>query len=235
MTVTIENTTKNKGFLDFIQDWSDIIPTIYFLDVCTISNIKKQLSDNGKGYLSPNLNFLKKIDLSHNGLSYFPALMERVSDQKNIPTIEHLKEEANRDVNAIDKYFKNAKLVEPIEFIYEFIEELCGSHIEILGEQYHSYLNKINSMGVADAKSRKERLKFAQQIFHVANELEIPSSHPVVISSIACVYGCISAKKVMKFKKKKSAFNSSNALGDIMSIPVEVDTPFRWNATPHSD
>lgn len=218
MTVTIENTLENKGFLDFIQEWSDKIPTIYFLDVCTISNIKKQLSDKDKSYLSPNVNFLEKIDLPHNGLSYFPSLMERVSDQKNIPTIEQLKEEANRDVKAIDEYFNNAKLFEPIEFIYKCIEELCGNHIEILGQLYHSYLNKINNMGVADTKSRKERLKFAKQIFNEANELKISSSHPVVISSIACVYGCISAKKVMKFKKKQSEFNSSNALGDIMLL-----------------
>ncbi|HCH0728816.1 TPA: hypothetical protein NKO76_002057 [Vibrio parahaemolyticus] len=209
-------THENQGFLELIQRWNDIIPTLYFLDVCTISNIKKELADESGEYKSPNARFLRTIDTEINGISYFPSLMERVSDQNNTPTVDGLKTEARRDLEALDLYFKKIKLVEPLDFIDRFIEEICGGHIETSASLYHEYLNKVNSMGIADTKSQKERLGFAKKIVDEANKLGVAQSHPVVISTIACIYGCISAKKVLKFKTNPSAFNSSNAIGDIM-------------------
>ncbi|EJR0963278.1 TPA: hypothetical protein NJ348_004705 [Vibrio parahaemolyticus] len=209
-------THENQGFLELFQRSNDITPTLYFLDVCTISNIKKELADESGEYKSPNTRFLRSIDTEINGISYFPSLMERVSDQNNTPTVDGLKTEARRDLEALDLYFKKIKLVEPLDFIDRFIEEICGAHIEDSASLYHEYLNKVNSMGIADTKSQKERLGFAKKIVDEANKLGVAQSHPVVISTIACIYGCISAKKVLKFKTNPSAFNSSNAIGDIM-------------------
>ncbi|TBT24834.1 hypothetical protein D5E85_27315 [Vibrio parahaemolyticus] len=58
---------------------------------------------------------------------------------------------------------KKIKLVEPLDFIDRFIEEICGAHIEDSASLYHEYLNKVNSMGIADTKSQKERLGFAKK------------------------------------------------------------------------
>ncbi|EIU7615496.1 hypothetical protein L3I75_004357 [Vibrio vulnificus] len=209
-------THENQGFLELFQRLNDITPTLYFLDVCTISNIKKELADESGEYKSPNARFLRSIDTEINGISYFPSLMERVSDQNNTPTVDDLKTEARRDLEALDLYFKKIKLVEHLDFIDHFIEEICGGHIEASASLYHEYLNKVNSMGIADTKSQKERLEFAKKIVDEANKLGVAQSHPVVISTVACIYGCISAKKVLKFKTNPSAFNSSNAIGDIM-------------------
>lgn len=220
ITMTLPNTEESKQFIEMCNVWSDMIPTLYFLDICTISNIKKQLSEGGvaNNYHSPNESLLKKIDISHNGISYLAALMEKVSDQNGASIVEKLKEEASRDVEAIKSYFNNAKLYEPVEFIESFIEGLCGQHIEASGEQYHTFLNKMNLMGIYNSPPKNKRLSFVKDLLREADTLNISRSHPVVIATISCVYGCISAKKVMKFKKKQEDFNSSNALGDIMVL-----------------
>ncbi|WP_217565091.1 hypothetical protein [Vibrio cholerae] len=218
--MTFPNTEENKPFIELFNVWNDMIPTLYFLDICTISNIKKQLSDvnSVNGYLSPNDSLLKKIDISHNGISYLVALIEKVSDQNCASTVELLKEEAGRDIEAINSYFNNAKLYETFEFVEIFIENLFGKHIETLGEQYHKFLNKMNLKGIYNSPPKNKRLDFVEELLIEADALNIDRTHPVVMATISCVYGCVSAKKVMKFKKKQESFNSSNALGDIMVL-----------------
>jgi len=219
-TITTSETPENRDKLDLIRAWDKSIPTLYFLDICSISHIKKSqsaaLSDNFPRQES--LKSLEAIDLPHNGISYLPALMEKASDKNSKFSIEELTAEAERDLKALRDFFKKAKIYESEELAFKYINELKGVQPEILGEKYHSFLNYANEFGIYNPLADNKKLKAVEALCNESDRLGIIKSHPVVLASLACIYGCLPAKKVMKFKKNPDQFNSSNALGDILMI-----------------
>lgn len=220
ITISIPNIPENRRGIDAIQTWSDSIPTVYFLDICSISRIKTQLAKDNDEIIpgDQHLSSLKSIDLTQNAISYFPALMEKASNQKNKVSAEELIEEATNDFVAIGSFFERAKIFESKDFVFSYIKELNGAHPEILGERYHSFLTFVNASGIYNPLAASKRIGAAKSICNEADKLEICKAHPIVLASLACIYGCLSAKKVMKFKKDPSDFNPSNALGDIQTI-----------------
>jgi len=102
--------------------------------------------------------------------------------------------------------------------VFSYIRELKGAHPETLGESYHAFLNFVNATGIYNSLASNKRMGVAKSICDKADELKISRFHPVVLASLACIYGCLPAKNVIKFKKNIDDFNSSNALGDIQLI-----------------
>jgi len=114
-TISIPNIPENRKRIDDILAWSDSIPTVYFLDICSISRIKTILKINGDISPSSQRDFsLKKIDMDQNAISYMPALMEKASDQRCKWSVNELIEEATRDLEAIGSFFERARMLEPI-------------------------------------------------------------------------------------------------------------------------
>lgn len=214
MTITGE---FSKEVLDALASWDKLIPTLYFLDICVISHIKDfqagvDLSEHKQQIIAQ----ISRIDLAHNGISYLAALVEKASDQMNLMTTEELITQANLDIFAIQRFFKEARLIEMPRFIHEFIRSLKGEHPELLGSSYHMFLQFANASGIHNTAAPSKRISVAKMLCEKAVELGIPKQHPVVLTTLACVYGSIPAKKVMKLKQNPREFNSSNALGDIL-------------------
>ncbi|MDF2446668.1 MAG: hypothetical protein K0S46_1904 [Moraxellaceae bacterium] len=219
-TISIPVTPENQDGINALVAWNESIPTVYFLDICSISRIKTRLS-KGEGEDAVGDHYaalLRRIDLAHNAISYFPALMEKASNQQTRWTVDQLLDEASRDMDAIEAFFERAILQEPREFVFSYIRELNGVHPELLGESYHEFLRFVNCSKIYNPVASERRFQVAESICEEATRLGIPRVHPVVLASLACVYGCQPAKKVMKFKKNMNEFNPSNALGDIQTI-----------------
>jgi len=221
-TINIPVTPENMPALDAMRAWSESIPSVYCLDICSVSRIKKALAlakaEEESPFHDPHIAALKRLDRPQNAISYFTALMEKASDQHSPLRSDGLIEEAERDLDAIGAFFSEARVFEPKDFAFSFIRELNGKNLEILGENYHSYLQSVNSSGIYNSLSASKRFVVAELICDEARKFSISASHPVVLASLACIYGCRPAKKVMKFKKNPEEFNSSNALADIQII-----------------
>lgn len=220
--LTLSNTPENLEFLDFFKKWHDAIPTIYFMDICCISNIKKKdkyLSEDNTDVSKFNfLKDLEEIDLSHNAISCLPSIIEKVSDFYNDKSTDELKEEIKRDINALNGFFKKARVIEVPEFIEMYVDAMKNQHPESSGKNYHDYLFFLNGLGLANTLPAKKKIEFSQVILDKADELDIDKFSVIVVTAIACLYGCIPAKRVMKFKAKEEEFNSSNALADIQTV-----------------
>ncbi|WP_150317263.1 hypothetical protein, partial [Enterobacter hormaechei] len=57
LKLTLDNSSESQAFLEFYKAWNDIIPTVYFLDICCISNIK-----NKEKYINESERFKNKYD-----------------------------------------------------------------------------------------------------------------------------------------------------------------------------
>lgn len=220
ISFTVPHTPDNQEALGFFAQWSASIPTLFFLDLCTISHIKAWLQQDLKGTVSepPSIKFLRRNDVAHNAISYLPALMEKSSDMRSNFTTHGLLEEARRDLNALQSFFKSARVYETAEFAEQWIRELKGIHVEKLGPSYHEFLDYLNALQLFNKISPAKRIDITKAICGRARDLKISNAHPVVLIAIACIYGCVSAMKVMKFKRNPKEFSSSNALGDIQAI-----------------
>jgi hypothetical protein len=209
-----------EPIMAMMRQWSDMVPTAYFLDVCSISHIKTYQELNGfkDARHEKSIKELQAIDFPHNGVSYLPALMEKASDQRSNFTAETFVEEAKRDWNAIRTFFK-ARVIEPFDFVEAYATELFGVSPEQGAPEYLEFLRFANDMGLYNSVGEAKRLKTAKEICAKADALGIVKYHPVVLSVLACVYGCMPAKKVMKFSSVPENFNPGNALGDIQLIP----------------
>lgn len=242
--ITLTNSPENREAYDAIKQWSDSIPTMYFLDICCISNIKDKdfyLKDPEK--YKNKCNFLEKIsavDLPHNAISCLPALIEKVSDLFNDKSRNELKKEVERDLDALNDFFKKARVVEEKKFTEMYVDGMKNEYPESTGEAYHTFLEYINSVKLGNPISPANRLSVAKLIISKATELNVDKYSVVVITAIACVYGCIPAKKVMKFKDDPVKFNSSNALADIQTISRigrlanEIEDNYRLGKTTYA-
>jgi hypothetical protein len=204
-----------------LQQWSSMVPTLFFLDVCSISHIKtyEQIKGFKDGHHEKSIMALQEIDQTHNGISYLPALMEKASYQRSAFSAECFVDEVNRDWNAIRTFFKRASVVEPLEFVETYATDMFGTHPEQKVPEYLEFLQFANRMGIHNSVTATKRLKTAAALCAKADELEIVKCHPIVLVTIACVYGCMPAKLVMKFTPNLENFNPGNAVGDIQLIP----------------
>ncbi|RMS85410.1 hypothetical protein [Pseudomonas savastanoi] len=219
-TMQIANTPENRESLELLQQWSQMIPTLFFLDLCTVSHIKKFIERRPETTESEpsHLAWLRKNDLPQNGFSYLPALMEKASDTQSNFDVEGLTQEAIGDLTALKGFFKQARVIENADLASQYVTTLKGVHPELLGPSYHDFLNFVNGLRIFDTVAPDKRLKKAQDICAHAASLGIPEGHTLILASLACIYGCVAAKKVLKFKKDPAEFNSSNALGDVQVI-----------------
>lgn len=209
-----------ETFIAIIQEWMLQVPTVYFLDICAIAHIKtylriKSVKDE---HHKESISALRDLDLSHNSVSYLPALMEKASDQRSKFSAKEFVLEARRDWDAMVAFFKNARVLEPWNFVEAYATELFGAHPEQSMPEYLAFLQFANDQGLHNKIAEGKRLKMAQVLCAKAQELGISTSHPVVLVPIASVYGCEDARLVMKFSGQPKNFNPGNALGDIQSI-----------------
>lgn len=209
-----------ETFVETIQQWMGVVPTVYFLDICAIAHIKNYLPSKSvkNEHHKESIHALQDLDLPQNSVSYLPALMEKASDQRSKFSAEEFVLEARRDWDAMCAFFQNARIYEPWDFVEAYATELFGAHPEQSMPEYLVFLQFANDQGLHNKIAEGKRFKMARVLCAKAQELGISTSHPVVLVPIASIYGCEDARLVMKFAGKPENFNPGNALGDIQSI-----------------
>lgn len=213
LTVQIAVSPENREALDALRNRSRVIPTLFFLDNCVVSHIKLAL-DRG----TPVARSFVDVDLPHNGMSYLPTLMEKASNVDKPFTEEELIGEVRKDLGALRTFFAHATVYEPEDFAIQYARDHRGIHPETLGPEYHELLTFASSSRLYDPIADRNRLTVARAICAKASELGIGRQHPLVLALLGCIFGCIPAQKVMKFKRDQESFNASGALADIQLV-----------------
>ena len=203
-----------------LAEWSARIPKMYLLDICVVNATKlleTSLTQGGRKYKL--VERLHELDRPNNCFSYLCALMEKVSDSHGKATDTELEEQILSDLSSMRAFFKKAQVYEPDDFVIAFLKELRKEPIELKRPDYLEFLNSLNNkFSHKDPVSPKHRLKKAKDIIEKADNLSISRQHPIVAIALACIYGNIAAKKLMKFKAAPQKFDAENALADIMLI-----------------
>lgn len=212
--------TLTREQAEAMQEWSASIPTLYLLDICVVNATK--LSDPGLAADARKAELvarLRNLDRPQNSFSYLLALIEKVSDPRSSVSDEELEAQVLDDVGSMRRFFVHARVQEPDEFLLGFLRTLRHQPPELLQNSYLSFLKAANDrFGLAHPVSPAKRLKVAQTMLAQADALSVNRQHPVVLLTLACLYGNASARKVMKFKADPQAFRAENALADIMAI-----------------
>jgi hypothetical protein len=217
--ITLQMSLTREQYSAFAE-WSASIPTLYFLDICGVSATKLSDAALEKNPRKSRLvAHLRELDKPQNCFSYLCALMEKVSDSRGKITDAKLEEQILCDLSALKAFFKNSSVYESDEFIITFLRELRGVAIEVKRPNYLALLEAANNrFALKDPTSPKFRFEKAKQIINEADTLEISRQHPIVMITLACLYGNSDAKKLMKFKADPEKFEAENALADIMAI-----------------
>lgn len=203
-----------------MREWSLRIPTLYMLDICAVSATKLTSASLEENPRKANLvNYLRELDRPNNCFSYIFALMEKVSDSRGLDTDEELERKILSDLESMRKFFKSARVYEPDEFILNFLKELRGTPIEEKRAEYLRFLMVLNeTFELYNPVSPAKRFSFAEKIIEQTSHFNFSRQHPIVVISLACLYGNPAAKKIMKFKADANRFDAENVLADIMLI-----------------
>lgn len=217
--ITMKMTLTPEQY-SFFEEWSAQIPTLYMLDICVVSATKLSeeslIKEPRKARLVNKLHYL---DRDNNCFSYLCALMEKVSDSRGILTSDELEKQILSDLSAMRKFFKNAHVYEPDDFVIAFLKELKGEPIEDKRKEYLEFLEILNNQfKLQNPISPNNRLAKAKEIIQSANDLNIDMHHPIITIALACLYQNPDAQKLMKFKMDPNKFDAENALSDIVLI-----------------
>lgn len=206
--------------LQLLQDWLANIPTLYFLDICAANAIKlsKSALKNSRRK-SILVDRLHGLDKPQNCFSFLYILMEKVSDSRNKMSHAQLESQIINDLGALRSFFERATVYESDEFAVDFIKKLKGMPIEIDKPSYLKLLEAANNnFALGNPVPKSLRIDRSREIVGKADLFGISRQHPVVIILLACLYGNVAAKKLVKFKSDKEKFDAENSLSDIMLV-----------------
>lgn len=204
----------------FVRQWSDAVPTLYFVDICVANAVKLSQDKLARDARKTSLiDRLRRLDKPQNSFSFLLALVEKVHDPRSRLSDAELREQIVGDVAALNAFFVHARVIEPDEFLILYAEALRGVPHELSQPAYAQFLRTANDrFALGNPVAKPRRLRTAEEILMAADALSVARQHPVVLVTLACLYGNASARKVMKFKADPEKFDVENALADIMVI-----------------
>ncbi len=217
ITVQMQLTPEQSAVM---KEWAESIPTFHFLDICAVNATKLPASAlQNDARKASYFAYLQSLDRSQHCFSYLCALIEKVSDTRGIASDAELEEQILQDMAALRAFFKNARVYESDDFVIRYLRDLRRAPHELARHNYLNFLEAINSQfSLKDPVSPALRLQKSAEILREADALSIARQHPIVLLTLACLYGNPAAKKLMKFKADSQKFNAENALADIMAI-----------------
>lgn len=206
--------------LAVMQKWAALVPTMYFLDICAVNATKvSAVAMQNDKRKADYITHLQSLDEPQHCFSYLCALIEKVSDTRGSLTDAKLEEQVLIDLAAVRAFFKNAIVIEPDDFVIDYLRDLRRIPYELARPNYLKFLEIMNSqLELRDPVKPALKFQKATQILKEADALSISRHHPVVLITLACLYGHNSSKWLMKFKADSQKFNAENALADIMTI-----------------
>lgn len=223
--------------VEFFREWAASVPTLYFLDICVVGATKLSSVQLEKSERKAEIvNRLRSIDKPQNGISYLFALMEKVSDSRGTASDIELEQRILGDLSAMRAFFEHAQVYEPDDFVIQFLRELRRSAIELERPNYVKFLEVINDrIGIREPVAKTLRFEKAEEIVSLACSLNVYPQHPIVTIVLACLYGNVAARKLLKLKADPAKFNAENVLADIMAITRFAKLKLHIDKASHSD
>lgn len=222
LSVSVENSSPEDAetLAQLLLAWNDLVPTLYFLDSCTVSRIKDELHRRRQAEKKhkDHINLLRSIDRKQHGASCLLELMEKSSDKAVTRSVEQMKEEGLRDRSSMEKFFSQLRIVESPDLVNQFVATMHGRHAEELGDSYLAILTYASQLELHQPLAPPAKMSVVEKLRLEALRTGVKVSHPVIVTVIAAVYGCAPARKVVNFKQDPAKFKGSNALGDIQSL-----------------
>lgn len=194
--------------------------TMHFLDICAVDVTKRPEAElAAKPSKAALVARLRDLDKKGDRVSYLMALMEKVSDTRDRLSDAELRANIINDVACMRRFFLNASVAEPDEFLLNYLDQLRRRPVERSKLAYLEFLRIANDrFKLAIPVSRKRRIGLAEQLVAAADALGIPRQNTVLIVTLARLFGNAAATKVVKFRAEAQAFDAENVLADIMTI-----------------
>lgn len=224
-----------------MRQWSRRVPTIYFLDLMMVDAAKRALTNANKPpKIAARIARLRRLDRPGNGFSYLLAMMEKVSDPRGKLTAEELAGQVRLDARMLAKFPRQAAFCETDALIEQGLRDMQGSDIEKATPGYIDFLLAMNALpGLRGTVAPRLRFAQATEIVEIADALGVARHHPVVLVTLARLYGNSDARRVLKFGDRTvDPFDPVNVLADIMMIrrfaerKVEIEDEGRRGLMP---
>lgn len=218
---------------------------VAFLDLCSISYLKDQKSifSGSDAKKVSRLNSLLELKEKYQ-YSFSLAILEKCTDFKNNPKLDVLVNRFIKDYELITNYIDKDYILETPEHLQKAIEILMveGGAIEKRGElsipSYLDFLRYYNTLAITNTPPVNRRYDIAKLLVTKGVELNFSNSNPVIAICIAAIYGCSSARDILKIKNNPESFNPNNCLGDILTLSrfakfqsIRPDSIFRTEDT----
>jgi len=208
------------GEYNKFSDFTSSIPTLYFLDICLVNVAKLRSASLTKDQRKVNwFNRLRDLDRPQHSFSYLLALMERVSNSRDLLSDEKLEQEIKKDMASLRRFFKKARVFEQDDYVVDYLRKLRRAPVEINRDRYLKFLDLMNSkFKLMNPVKKEERLEKVIEIVDEADLCGISRQHPVVLTAMACVYENPDARNLMNFKFEPAKYKAENVLSDIVAI-----------------
>jgi len=235
LSLRVELTDNDQAF---IAEWAASVPALFFLDINAVQATKLSQDQLNKNKRKARLvEYLQFLDRPQHGISYLFSLMEKVSDSRGEISDAQLEKQVLEDAAALRDFFEHAKIYESDKFLTSYLRSLRRVPVEIQRPNYLAFLEAVNlSLGLHQSVSKPRRFKWARQVVEIAQSSGVYHQHPIVSLVLASLYGNKAAKKLLKFTRDPSQYDSENALADVMTITrfanhkLKIDSTLRLGA-----
>lgn len=166
---------------------------------------------------------LASLDRSRNTISPILSIMEGQSGRKE--SEEEIKLTLKKETAAVGRFFKRARTDTNLFLSDEQVDnfsETFGNNIESSWDSYTAFIKLVFPL-LYQAVSPAKTADIENQLFELAAKNCIQVSHPVLIVSLATLYGHEGARKTLKAKKEYETQDTLdraayNVVCDVMSI-----------------
>lgn len=160
---------------------------------------------------------LKNIDRYENFISLFLSTLEGINPEKNDISPEYKEKRLYDEINAVKNFYIKARTDADFLISEDAVSILPHNNMFESFSMCLKFLYKSSEI-LYQPVSPSNYNDIHDKILELAELCSIPSSHIVVICTLACLYGNDDVKKILKFKKKYDYSFAYNAMSDITSI-----------------
>lgn len=211
--------------LKFIEQWNSLVPKLILLDNCVVTDI------NNKVYINDNINelklsifdFLRRRDKSFNIVSLLLVILEKLSNTHTKKSeAEIISSILDYDIPNLKSFLKHARISESEDFLNAILAII--PEFKKIDLDYKNFLNALNYKlelynNISEFPENAEgRIEMVGKILNFADENSIKRDDLIVLICISKVYRLPAAQAVLKLTPSITKFNTSNALGDILSF-----------------
>lgn len=211
--------------LKFFEQWNSLIPKLILLDNCVVTDINNKVytHDNINELKSSVFDFLRRRDKDFNIVSLLLIILEKLSNTHTKKSeAEIISSILDYDIPNLKSFLKYAYIPENGNFLNAILAII--PEFKKIDLDYKNFLNVLNYNlklynNISEfPENAEDRIEMVSKILNFADENNIKRDDLIVLICISKVYRLPAAQAVLKLTPSTTKFNTSNALGDILSF-----------------